>query len=164
MTIARDGQEALDMVRESMKTGQRFGLVFMDVQMPNLDGIQSTKRIREMGFSAPIVALTAFAEESNIKDCYDSGMDFFLPKPIKRRELKKVLNKYYPPIHEEEGENSASAVSGNDSGESPGESENNDSTTKIQACGLFNGSSTVAGTTPESDSDGTRPSVWTPAN
>ena len=92
------------MVRESMESGQRFNLIFMDVQMPNLDGIQSTKLIREIGFSAPIVALTAFAEESNIKDCYDSGMDFFLPKPIRRRELKKVLNKYCPTIHEEEGE------------------------------------------------------------
>lgn len=98
------------MVRESMNSGQRFGLVFMDVQMPNLDGIQSTKRIREIGFSAPIVALTAFAEESNIKDCYDSGMDFFLPKPIRRPELKKVLNKYCPTIHEEEGEHGSAAV------------------------------------------------------
>ena len=98
------------MVRESMNSGQRFDLVFMDVQMPNLDGIQSTKRIREMGFSAPIVALTAFAEESNIKDCYDSGMDFFLPKPIRRPELKKVLNKYCPTIHEEEAEHAGTAV------------------------------------------------------
>jgi osomolarity two-component system, sensor histidine kinase SLN1 len=97
------------MVRESMESGQRFNLVFMDVQMPNLDGIQSTKRIREIGFSAPIVALTAFAEESNIKDCYDSGMDFFLPKPIRRPELKKVLSKYCPTIHEEEAENSGSS-------------------------------------------------------
>lgn len=93
-----------------MNSGPRFDLVFMDVQMPNLDGIQSTKRIREMGFSAPIVALTAFAEESNIKDCYDCGMDFFLPKPIRRPELKKVLNKYCPTIHEEEGEHAALAV------------------------------------------------------
>ena len=98
------------MVRESMDSGQRFNLIFMDVQMPNLDGIQSTKLIREIGFSAPIVALTAFAEESNIKDCYDSGMNFFLPKPIRRPELKKVLSKYCPTIHEEESEVGASAA------------------------------------------------------
>lgn len=104
MTIAKDGQEALDKVRESMETGHRFNLVFMDVQMPNLDGIQSTKLIREIGFSAPIVALTAFAEESNIQDCYDSGMNFFLPKPIRRPDLKQVLTKYCPTIHEEEVE------------------------------------------------------------
>jgi osomolarity two-component system sensor histidine kinase SLN1 len=46
--------------------------------MPNLDGLQSTRLIREMGYSAPIVALTAFAEESNVKECMDSGMDMFL--------------------------------------------------------------------------------------
>lgn len=47
-------------------------------QMPNLDGLQSTRLIRKMGYSAPIVALSAFAEESNIKDCMDSGMDMFM--------------------------------------------------------------------------------------
>ena len=78
-----------------MAKGERFDLVFMDIQMPNLDGIQSTKLIREMGFSAPIVALTAFAEESNMKECMESGMDFFLPKPIRRPALKQVLKEVY---------------------------------------------------------------------
>lgn len=45
---------------------------------PNVDGLTSTKMIRAIGYQAPIVALTAFAEESNIKDCYDSGMNYFL--------------------------------------------------------------------------------------
>ena len=53
-----------------------------------------------MGFSAPIVALTAFAEESNVKECLDSGMDFFLPKPIRRPALKQVLKRYCDPIPE----------------------------------------------------------------
>lgn len=69
-------------------------------QMPNLDGIQSTRLIREMGYSAPIVALTAFAEESNVKECMDSGMDFFLPKPIRRPALKQVLKRYCATIPE----------------------------------------------------------------
>lgn len=46
--------------------------------MPNLDGLQSTRLIRGMGYSAPIVALSAFSEESNIKDCMESGMDMFI--------------------------------------------------------------------------------------
>jgi osomolarity two-component system, sensor histidine kinase SLN1 len=46
--------------------------------MPNLDGLQSTRLIRQMGYSAPIVALTAFAEDSNVQECMDSGMDMFL--------------------------------------------------------------------------------------
>ncbi|KAL9621412.1 MAG: hypothetical protein Q9160_004172 [Pyrenula sp. 1 TL-2023] len=108
VTIAKDGQVALDMVRESMVEGnQRFSLVFMDIQMPNLDGIQSTKQIRDLGFSAPIVALTAFAEESNVKECMDSGMDYFLSKPIRRPALKQVLKKYCATIPEEESPDGA---------------------------------------------------------
>lgn len=94
VTIARDGQEAYDLVKENMKGSLPFDLIFMDVQMPNLDGLQSTRLIRKAGYSAPIVALTAFSEESNVKECIASGMDEFLSKPIKRPALKKVLRKY----------------------------------------------------------------------
>src|SRR5271155_5740230 len=107
VTIAKDGQEALDVVTEAMAKNERFDLVFMDVQMPNLDGIQSTKLIREMGFSAPIVALTAFAEKSNEEECMACGMDYFLPKPIRRPALKQVLKKYCPTIPEEDSDGNA---------------------------------------------------------
>ncbi|GAB7344200.1 hypothetical protein MBLNU457_2091t1 [Dothideomycetes sp. NU457] len=111
VTVAKDGQEALDLVKESMSTKSDnpqsphagkgpYNLIFMDVQMPNLDGLQSTKLIRDLGYRAPIVALTAFAEESNVKDCLDSGMNFFLSKPIRRPALKKVLKEYCAPIQE----------------------------------------------------------------
>ena len=93
-----------------MTSGQRFDLVFMDVQMPNLDGIQSTKLIREMGFTSPIVALTAFAEKSNEDECMASGMDYFLAKPIRRPALKQVLKKYCATIPEEEYEGSSATV------------------------------------------------------
>jgi len=104
VTVAKDGQEALDRVRESMERQCPYNLVFMDVQMPNLDGLQSTRLIRQSGFSAPIVALTAYAEESNVKECLDSGMDFFLSKPIRRPALKHVLKTYCPTILEEDTE------------------------------------------------------------
>ena len=67
VTVAKDGQEALDKVKESMERQTPYNLIFMDVQMPNLDGLQSTRLIRQSGFSSPIVALTAYAEESNVK-------------------------------------------------------------------------------------------------
>ena len=102
VTVAKDGQEAYDMVKESMEQKKFFNLIFMDVQMPNLDGLQSTRLIRGMGFSAPIVALTAFAEESNVQECMDSGMDYFLPKPIRRPALKQVLKRYCATIPESE--------------------------------------------------------------
>jgi len=59
VTVAKDGQEALDKVKESMEHQTPYNLIFMDVQMPNLDGLESTRLIRQSGFSAPIVALTA---------------------------------------------------------------------------------------------------------
>ena len=94
VTIAKDGQEAYDLVKANMEHGQRFDVIFMDIQMPNLDGLQSTRLIRKMGYSAPIVALTAFSEESNVKECMESGMDEFLSKPIRRPALKQVLKKF----------------------------------------------------------------------
>ncbi|KAF7186019.1 Two-component system protein B [Pseudocercospora fuligena] len=102
VTVAKDGQEALDIVKATMASeGQPFNLIFMDVHMPNLNGIESTKMIREMGYNAPIVALTAYSEEKNVKDCLDSGMNYFLSKPIRRPQLKKVLKEYCAPIPEE---------------------------------------------------------------
>ncbi|KXX77326.1 Two-component system protein B [Madurella mycetomatis] len=94
VTIAKDGQEAYELVKAAMENGQSFDVIFMDIQMPNLDGLQSTRLIRKMGYSAPIVALTAFSEESNVKECIESGMDEFLSKPIRRPALKQVLKKF----------------------------------------------------------------------
>jgi osomolarity two-component system, sensor histidine kinase SLN1 len=94
VTIAKDGQEAYDLVKANLEKDLRFDLIFMDVQMPNVDGLQSTRLIRKIGYSAPIVALTAFSEESNVKECMDSGMDEFLSKPIRRPALKRVLKKF----------------------------------------------------------------------
>ncbi|KXT15686.1 hypothetical protein AC579_139 [Pseudocercospora musae] len=108
VTVAKDGQEALDIVKDTMASkGQPFNLIFMDVHMPNLNGIESTKMIREMGYNAPIVALTAYSEEKNVKDCLDSGMNYFLSKPIRRPQLKKVLKEYCAPIPEEPEETPA---------------------------------------------------------
>ncbi|OKP03360.1 Two-component system protein B [Penicillium subrubescens] len=106
VTMVKDGQEAFDTVKANMEKGTVFDLIFMDIQMPNLDGIQSTRLIREIGYSAPIVALSAFAEESNIKDCMDCGMDMFMSKPIRRPVLKQVLHKFA--TIPEESETSAS--------------------------------------------------------
>ncbi|KAF2277887.1 uncharacterized protein EI97DRAFT_277007 [Westerdykella ornata] len=72
VTVAKDGQEAVDKVKESMEHHSPYNLIFMDVQMPNLDGLQSTRLIRQSGFSAPIVALTAVSvippNNTNITD------------------------------------------------------------------------------------------------
>ncbi|RSM16836.1 hypothetical protein CDV31_004304 [Fusarium ambrosium] len=110
VTIAKDGQEAYDLVKATMEKNEAFDVIFMDVQMPNLDGLQSTRLIREMGYTSPIVALTAFSEESNVKECIDSGMDEFLAKPIRRPALKQVLKKFATIPEEPENEKRSPSV------------------------------------------------------
>lgn len=70
-----------------------FDMIFMDIQMPRMDGIESTRKIREIGFDGPIVALTAFTDDSNREACSEAGMQAFLGKPIKRPALKEILGK-----------------------------------------------------------------------
>ncbi|KAF8450198.1 hypothetical protein BGX38DRAFT_1092221 [Terfezia claveryi] len=94
ITFAKDGREAVNCVKEALEQRRNFNLVFMDIQMPNVDGLEATQIIRQLGYTAPIVALTAFAEDSNVKECREAGMDSFLAKPIKRTELRKVLMEY----------------------------------------------------------------------
>ena len=91
VTIAEDGLQALDLVRAAESSG--YDLIFMDIQMPCMDGLTSTKLIRESGYEGPIVALTAFAEKSNVDDCFRSGMNHFLAKPLKKPQLHDALVK-----------------------------------------------------------------------
>ncbi|KAK9236032.1 hypothetical protein V1525DRAFT_380372 [Lipomyces kononenkoae] len=93
--LAKDGYEAVEIVRNSIGLGRHFDVILMDVQMPNMDGIEATRIIRsELNYRYPIVALTAFADESNVKKCMRVGMDSFLAKPLKREQLHAILEKY----------------------------------------------------------------------
>jgi CheY-like chemotaxis protein len=91
VTLAKDGNEALAAIKSIMEECKTFDVILMDVQMPGLDGIQCTRIAREMGYSAPIVALTAFADEVNKEACIQAGMDYFLPKPVDKQDLKQIL-------------------------------------------------------------------------
>ncbi len=75
--IAENGQEALDKV-----TASRFDLILMDMQMPVLDGIGATRRLRARGFRPPILALTASAFSEDRNRCLEAGMNDFIIKPI----------------------------------------------------------------------------------
>ncbi|KAG0671899.1 Histidine kinase osmosensor [Maudiozyma exigua] len=95
--LSCDGQEAFDKVKEMNADEEKYDIVFMDVQMPKIDGLLSTRMIRqELDYKYPIVALTAFADDSNIKECIEAGMDGFLSKPIKRQQLKTIIKQYCP--------------------------------------------------------------------
>ncbi|MEL6189809.1 MAG: response regulator, partial [Myxococcota bacterium] len=73
-----------------------FDLVLMDCHMPNMDGYEATRRIREAELEGPrartpIVALTANVLEDDRRKCFESGMDAVLAKPLRRQELIEVL-------------------------------------------------------------------------
>ncbi len=91
VVLARDGVEAVEKFN-----GQKFDLVFMDVQMPEMSGIEATARIREMetGLRTPIIALTAHAMSGDRQRCLDAGMDDYLAKPIHASTLIALINRY----------------------------------------------------------------------
>jgi len=93
VTVAGNGREALDaLVKDS------FDLVFMDVQMPEMDGFEATAGIREKEKGTArhqiVIALTAHAMKSDRERCLAGGMDDYLSKPIRPQELDKILEKY----------------------------------------------------------------------
>lgn len=99
ITMANNGAEAVDLVKSSYDTLNFYDIVFMDVQMPKMDGLTATKIIRNnLQFKKPIIALTAFADESNVKECLNSGMSGFLSKPIKRTNLRKIITEFSPAL------------------------------------------------------------------
>ena len=95
VTIAGSGQAALDALER-----QQFDLILMDVQMPGLDGLQATARIREnergSGRRVPIVAMTAQAAESDRVRCLESGMDAYVTKPVHVPDLMRMIESVVP--------------------------------------------------------------------
>jgi CheY-like chemotaxis protein len=88
--VANNGKEALDMMKEEV-----FELVFMDMQMPEMDGLETTRYIRTHHERQPIIiAMTANALESDKNDCLDAGMDDYLSKPIRPEDLVSMLEKW----------------------------------------------------------------------
>jgi PAS domain S-box-containing protein len=92
VTVAATGVEALEAIRRTA-----FDLVLMDVQMPDMDGLEATRIIREreqtIGRRLPIIAMTARAMKGDRESCLESGMDGYLAKPIQPRELFEVLER-----------------------------------------------------------------------
>ncbi|MCL2844514.1 MAG: ATP-binding protein [Chitinivibrionia bacterium] len=77
-----------------IKAGKEYDIIFMDHMMPDMDGIETVKIIREFGYKKPIVALTANALIGQAEEFLANGFDDFISKPIDTRQLNSVLNKY----------------------------------------------------------------------
>ncbi len=100
--LAENGEDAIEKLKQ-----YEFDLVFMDIQMPVLDGIKATKLIRKKitgvkNPKVPIIAMTANAMKGADEQCLTAGMDDYISKPIKLNELRKMIAKWLPKIYKEE--------------------------------------------------------------
>ncbi len=100
---AVNGEEALEKF-----TSGPYDMILMDVQMPGMDGMEATRRIRKMetGKSGrvPIVALTAHAMKGYAEQCVEAGMDDYLTKPLRAPELSAMINRFFPECEKEAGD------------------------------------------------------------
>jgi CheY-like chemotaxis protein len=99
--IVDDGQKAV-----KAASNRNFDLIFMDIQMPNMNGLEAAKLLREKGIKTPIVALTANALKGDDKKCIQAGCSDYMSKPIKREMLLRFLGKYL----KREGEDMADKI------------------------------------------------------
>jgi PAS domain S-box-containing protein len=95
---AADGAQALELA-----AAQPFDLILMDMQMPRMDGLEATRRLRQRSAKPPIVALTANAFAEDRRSCLDTGMDDFLAKPFEPAGLEAMLSKWLPRSPQAEG-------------------------------------------------------------
>lgn len=91
---AEDGVEAVEMCQK-----ETYSMVFMDIDMPQMDGIEATQRIRALSNGCeevPIVAITAGGVRATREICLGSGMNDHYTKPIERDTIRAILDKWYP--------------------------------------------------------------------
>ena len=94
--VVNNGLEAVDKAKS-----RRYAAILMDVQMPELNGYEATRRIRGHERAnglppTPIIAMTAHALAGDRKRCLDAGMDDYLAKPYSAEELKNILRHFVP--------------------------------------------------------------------
>lgn len=87
--VATNGVEAIERTKE-----EEFDLIFMDVQMPIMNGIEASRRLRGAGYEVPIIAMTANAMVEHRNECISAGMNDFISKPINLNSLKIIVEKY----------------------------------------------------------------------
>ncbi len=90
VVVASNGIEAVELARKGTD------LIFMDIQMPEMNGYEATEKIRSLGIDVPIIAVTASAVKGEREQALEIGMSDFLTKPFKRQDLIPVLQKWLP--------------------------------------------------------------------
>ncbi len=89
---AEDGVQAIETVRRAASEGIEFDVILLDMQMPNMNGYDTAFALRELGYTNPIIALTADAMQGDMTKCLAAGCNNYLSKPINRAELLRMLH------------------------------------------------------------------------
>ncbi len=105
VTIVENGKQAVDAI-----TTESYDIIFMDMQMPVLNGYEATNALREQGVTTPIIALTANAMKEDEQACLDAGCDGYLTKPINRNKLSKMMSKYLHSVPIDDGQQVANQL------------------------------------------------------
>jgi len=88
---AKSGKEVLELLE---KDGKRFDLILMDIKMPELDGLETIRQIRERKYNISVIAQTAYAMTDDRQKCINAGFDEYITKPIRPSELIRLLAKF----------------------------------------------------------------------
>ncbi len=92
VVMAANGKEA---VEKFVASPEAFDMIFMDIQMPEMDGFEALRIIRDNGYAdMPIVAMTAHAMKEHRDECLSAGMDDYIAKPIRKPELMAILDRF----------------------------------------------------------------------
>ena len=88
--FATNGQEALELAENNPE----INLVFMDIKMPVMDGLEATRRIKAIRPDLPVVAVTAYAASEDRQACFEAGCNDYIAKPFTPEELDKMIRRY----------------------------------------------------------------------
>jgi PAS domain S-box-containing protein len=94
VTTANNGREAIRMAIQAMVEQRPFDCILLDMQMPDIDGYQVATMLRESGYTAPIIALTANSLPGERERCLTAGCDEFATKPLNRHKLLELVARY----------------------------------------------------------------------
>ncbi len=87
--LAENGAKAVEMAQSA-----NYDLILMDIQLPLLDGLQATRRIRDAKITTPIVAMTAGVMQGDREQCIEAGMNDYMSKPVKQQTMREMLARY----------------------------------------------------------------------